>query len=161
MSGIDEAQKERGSKINDLVFKISRSDDEYGSYSIAVVPSSKYPMTTEPEVEVDTDTSYRYGLFRTSDEMREYLRTGVMPKHQKTSNGTVGENIYFTPKTDNTTTVAPNTPTTIPNTTTVAPNTPTSTIQVVDTLTGATINVVNNDKYVEHITTSQDFVLPF
>lgn len=103
MAGIDEAIKEWGTKLNDLTFKISRESNEFGTYSIAVVPSTKYTMTTAPEVEVDTDTTYRLGLYRTNDEMKEYLKTGVMPKHQKSEGaGTfVGSNVdYFAPKTN-------------------------------------------------------------
>lgn len=107
MSGLDEALKEWGGTLNNLTFKISRETNEFGSYGIAVVPSSKYTMTTQPEVEVDTDTTYRLGLFRSNDEMNEYLKTGSMPKHQKSGGaGTfVGSNVnYFAPKTN---TVAP------------------------------------------------------
>lgn len=103
MAGIDEAIKEWGTKLNDLTFKISRESNEFGTYGIAVVPSTKYTMTTAPEVEVDTDTTYRLGLYRTNDEMKEYLKTGVMPKHQKSEGaGTfVGSNVdYFAPKTN-------------------------------------------------------------
>lgn len=87
INNIAESQIDWCKPINNLVFKIKRDTDEYGSYSISIMPEKNYPYPNgELEVGLDEDVSYRFGMYRSADEMKEYLTTGVMPKHVKSEN---------------------------------------------------------------------------
>jgi len=84
ISSIETSQRDWDKPLNQIVFKLKRENDEYGSYSAAVMPEKNYPYPTEKlEVELDTDVTFRFGMYRSADEMRQYLATGVMPKHVK------------------------------------------------------------------------------
>lgn len=110
VEALTSAQRDWQQPLNNLVFRLERASDEYGSYGITVVPGTQYPMPTTLESPIDTDVSYRFGMYRSDEEMQEYLKTGVMPPHKKAEN-----NIYTQPYAPQPT--APTTPTPAPQTT--------------------------------------------
>lgn len=67
--------------LNAVPVKITRDSNEFPTYSVSPLPPSKFAPVDEDSV--DVEVSYRCGLYRSADEMEEYIKTGVMPPHKK------------------------------------------------------------------------------
>lgn len=171
-----------GKKPVEMVFKLGREDNEFGSYYVAVMPEKNYPMPENLEIGLDEDVSYRFGLYRSNKEMEEYLKTGVMPKHQK-SEGNNNVDDSWAKQYNNNRNVPPKAPV-IPTTPIVESATPTTTppqnmtgyvvpttktnenTQItigtpVETTTTKAEPAISNDASSTFTFESDDFVLPF
>lgn len=65
----------------DIPVKITRDSVEFPTYSVTVMPANAYPMPTN--VELNKDCSFRLGMYRSADELKQALATGVVPPHVK------------------------------------------------------------------------------
>jgi hypothetical protein len=87
IGNVEDTCADWGKKPVEMVFKLGREDNEFGSYYVSVMPEKNYPMPENLEIGLDEDVTYRFGLYRSDSEMEEYLKTGTMPKHQKSDGG--------------------------------------------------------------------------
>lgn len=65
----------------DVPVKITRDSVEFPTYSVTVMPANAYPMPIN--VELNKDCSFRLGMYRSADELKQALATGVVPPHVK------------------------------------------------------------------------------
>ena len=70
-------------KLSDCVIKISRGANrgKYPNYSIMVVNANQYAPVESSLI--DQKLAYRFHSTRSVDELKEFVRTGVMPAHTK------------------------------------------------------------------------------
>lgn len=70
--------------LDNVCLRIVRTTDEFPQYSITPLPPTKYPaLTEEQKARIGQKVSFRYGNYRSKNELAEYLKTGVLPPHQK------------------------------------------------------------------------------
>lgn len=99
LSKLEEIQSDWGDLCENPV-KITRDSNEFPTFSVTVLPKTKFPMIDGDTV--DTKVSYRCGLYRSAEEMKEYLSTGVMPPHKKKDKDSYTPkktSSYFSPQT--------------------------------------------------------------
>ena len=84
--------------LNAVPVRITRDSGDFPKYSVDALPPQKFPMVDEA---VDEKVSWRCGVYRSKEEMEEFIKTGVMPKHKKQEDNYTPkkQTEYFTPKT--------------------------------------------------------------
>lgn len=70
-------------KLSDCVVTITRRGKDFPKYDVVIQPMNGYAPVDEKLI--DNKLAYRYFLYRSSDELNEFLRTGVMPEHKKST----------------------------------------------------------------------------
>lgn len=75
--------EENWGNLSDCVVKITREGDDFPSYTLSVQNPSKYPPVDESYI--DEQIAYRYSLYRSASELRQFIETGVLPAHKKST----------------------------------------------------------------------------
>ena len=70
--------------LSKLIIKITRNGNEFPKYDIMLMPPQNLGVVP-PDI-IDEKIAYRFYLYRTEEEIRQFLQTGVMPPHVKQSN---------------------------------------------------------------------------
>ena len=78
--------------LSNLVLKITRRGKDFPKYDVMVLPSQGLPPL--PSELLDAKIAYRCYLYRSIDEIRQFLQTGVMPPHTKAQQA-VPKSEYF------------------------------------------------------------------
>jgi len=65
----------------DVPVRITRDSQDFPTYSVAVLPAQQFPPVQG--MEIGKDCSFRFGFYRSKEELDEALRTGVVPPHVK------------------------------------------------------------------------------
>lgn len=61
--------------------RITRETNEFPKYRVDVLPPKNFEEIDMDTV--DTKVAYRCGIYRSADELKQYVETGVLPAHKK------------------------------------------------------------------------------
>lgn len=81
--------------LSKLIIKITRNGNEFPKYDIMLMPPQNLGVI--PPDMIDEKIAYRFYLYRSAEEIQQFLQTGVMPAHVKQSNNStyVPKEQYF------------------------------------------------------------------
>lgn len=65
----------------DVPVRITRDSQDFPTYSVAVLPAQQFPAPQG--IEINKDCSFRFGMYRSKEELEQALATGVVPPHVK------------------------------------------------------------------------------
>ena len=67
--------------LSNLVLKITRVGNEFPRYNIMVMPSQG--LQPLPADMIDAKVAFRFYLYRSMEEIQQYMQTGILPPHTK------------------------------------------------------------------------------
>lgn len=88
--------EENWGNLNECVIKITREGTNFPNYTLTVQNPGKYPYPSELKKDyVDQDISYRFYLYRSSEELAEFMKTGILPEHIKKKSTFIPKSEYI------------------------------------------------------------------
>ncbi len=78
LTQFSEIEKDWGN-ISECVVRITRKGKEFPKYSVDILNAKNYAPVDESLI--DNKLAYRFYLTRSVDELKQFLKTGEMPKH--------------------------------------------------------------------------------
>ena len=67
--------------LSECVIRVTRSGRDFPSYTLDILNASKYAPVDKSLI--NTNVAYRFSLYRSADELNQFISTGVLPEHKK------------------------------------------------------------------------------
>lgn len=88
--------EENWGNLSECVIKITREGTNFPNYTVTVQNPSKYPFPSELGKDViDQDIAYRFYLYRSKEELEEFVKTGYLPEHVKKNSTYIPKSEYI------------------------------------------------------------------